>query len=109
MKEIDDKVLADFFQKEKKEIADNGFSRRVMNSLPDREKRLSNIWAMFCTAIGIILFFLFNGLDAILNILREAFDGAMEKGLANIDIKSLAIAAIVLIALGIRKVATLSE
>lgn len=109
MKEIDDKVLADFFRNEKKEIADNGFSRRVINSLPDRKKRLSNLWTMFCTAIGIILFFLFDGLDAILNILREAFNGAMQSGLANIDLKSLAIAAIVLVALGLRKVVSLCE
>lgn len=37
MTEIDnDKLLRDFFAENKQEIADNGFSRRVMHHLPDR-------------------------------------------------------------------------
>ena len=35
MTEIDnDKLLKDFFAENKREIADNGFSRRVMHHLP---------------------------------------------------------------------------
>ena len=38
MTEIDnDKLLRDFFAENKQEIADNGFSRRVMHHLPDRK------------------------------------------------------------------------
>ncbi len=41
MTEIDnDKLLRDFFAENKQEIADNGFSRRVMHHLPDRSNRL---------------------------------------------------------------------
>ena len=40
MTEIDnDKLLKDFFAENKREIADNGFSRRVMHHLPDRSNR----------------------------------------------------------------------
>ncbi|WP_321520101.1 DUF5056 domain-containing protein [uncultured Bacteroides sp.] len=104
MTEIDDKMINQFFQAEKEEIKDNGFSRRVMRNLPDRGEKLSKIWAAFCTAIGIVLFFLFNGLEAILNILREAFNGAMQSGIAHLDIKSLLLIVLVFIGLGVKKV-----
>lgn len=104
MTDIDDKMINQFFQSEKKEVKDNGFSRRIMRNLPDRGEKISKIWVAFCTAAGIILFFLFDGLEAILNILHEAFNGAMQTGIAHIDIKSLLIATIVLISLGVKKV-----
>ena len=44
MTEIDnDKLLKDFFAENKREIADNGFSRRVMHHLPDRSNRLARL------------------------------------------------------------------
>lgn len=104
MTEIDDKMISQFFQNEKKEINDNGFSNRVMRHLPNRVDKLSNMWAAFCTAVAIILFFVFNGLEAILNILREAYSGTMQSSIAHLDLKSLLIAAIVLISLGVKKV-----
>jgi hypothetical protein len=104
MKEIEDKMINQFFQAEKREVKDNGFSRRVMRNLPDRGEQLSKIWIAFCTTIGIVLFFLFNGLEAILNILREAFNGAMQNGITHLDTKSLLIASIVLISIGVKKV-----
>ena len=51
MTEIDDKMISQFFQNEKKEIKDNGFSNRVMRHLPDRVNKLSNMWVAFCTAV----------------------------------------------------------
>ena len=45
MTEIDnDKLLRDFFTENRQEIADRGFSRRVMHHLPDRSNRLARIW-----------------------------------------------------------------
>ena len=42
MTEIDnDKLLRDFFTENRQEIADRGFSRRVMHHLPDRSNRLA--------------------------------------------------------------------
>lgn len=103
MKEIDDKALHAFFQNEKKEIEDNGFSRRVMNNLPDREHRLSTIWVGFCSMVGVVLFFVFNGFEAILNILRVGLNGALKQGIANLHPTTILIAAIVLIGLGIKE------
>ena len=43
MTEIDnDKLLRDFFTENRQEIADRGFSRRVMHHLPDRSNRLAS-------------------------------------------------------------------
>ena len=44
MTEIDnDKLLRDFFTENRQEIADRGFSRRVMHHLPDRSNRLERL------------------------------------------------------------------
>lgn len=52
MTEIDnDKLLRDFFAENKQEIADNGFSRRVMHHLPDRSNRLACIWSAFVMTV----------------------------------------------------------
>ena len=52
MTEIDnDKLLRDFFTENRQEIADRGFSRRVMHHLPDRSNRLARIWNAFVMAV----------------------------------------------------------
>ena len=57
MTEIDnDKLLRDFFTENRQEIADRGFSRRVMHHLPDRSNRLARIWNAFVMAVGAVLF-----------------------------------------------------
>ena len=54
MKEVDnDKLLRNFFAENRQEIADNGFSRRVMHHLPDRSYRLARLWSAFVMAIAI--------------------------------------------------------
>ncbi len=42
------------------EIADNGFSRRVMRALPDRSGSLARLWTAFCILTGVILSFVFH-------------------------------------------------
>jgi len=48
-----DKLLKDFFSDHKNEIADNGFTRRVMGSLPDDAYRGWIVWIF--AAIGMAL------------------------------------------------------
>ena len=65
MTEIDnDKLLRDFFAENKQEIADNGFSRRVMHHLPDRNNRLARIWSAFVMTVAAALFVWLGGLEA---------------------------------------------
>ena len=54
MTEIDnDKLLRDFFTENRQEIADRGFSRRVMHHLPDRSNRLDLL--LFNTRIALLV------------------------------------------------------
>ena len=48
MMENDDKLLVAFFDENRQEIPDNGFTRRVMRHLPDRTRRISQLWVTFC-------------------------------------------------------------
>lgn len=105
MTEMNDKLLKDFFSEHKQEeIADNGFSRRVMKNLPDRSLRISRIWTACCGAIALILFFALDGLEAICGVLRETFISMVEYGAANLDLRSLAIAGTVLLFFGVRRI-----
>ena len=46
MTENNDKLLENFFAENRQEVADNGFSRRVMHRLPNRNSRLA--WLSYC-------------------------------------------------------------
>lgn len=102
-----DNLLNQFFKENKKEIEDFGFSRKVMRRLPSHEKRLANIWATFCLAIAIILFFIFDGINVLCGVLGEAFTTILNSETANISPTSLAIVVIVLVGLGIQKVCSM--
>ena len=62
----DDKLLQQFFSDNRKEIEDNGFSRRVMHHLPDRYYRISQLWSLFCFTLAVVLFFVLDGLQLVL-------------------------------------------
>ena len=51
--ETNDKLLKDFFGENKKEIADNGFTHRVMRKLPETADRGWIVWVF--AAIGMAL------------------------------------------------------
>ena len=108
MMENDDRLLKQFFADNKQEIEDNGFSRRVMRRLPARSNRLAQLWSAFCFTLAAVLFVTLDGFQLILNTLRETFDSLLQSGAAELDLKSLAIAAVVLLFMGYRKIASLA-
>ena len=61
----DKKIISLFEEYARKEIPDDGFSRRVMSELPSSDyvykQCLNRIWAIVCTAAGIALFFFSDG------------------------------------------------
>ena len=70
MTEDNDILLKQFFQKaSQQQIADNGFTERVMRSLPQhsllaaRRRLLTSLWTAFCIVVFAILFVLFDGWD----------------------------------------------
>ncbi|HEY9551261.1 MAG TPA: DUF5056 domain-containing protein [Prevotella sp.] len=60
MMENEDKWLQQFFDDNRLEIADEGFSRRVMQALPDRVNHAGRIWTVLCLA-ACVAFVLFSG------------------------------------------------
>lgn len=105
MMETDDKLIRAFFAEQKQAIADNGFSRRVMQRLPYRTSLLLKVWSVFITLAAVVLFLAFDGLQAIVGAARDIFVALVQQGAAaGIDLKSLIIVAIVLLFLGVRKV-----
>jgi hypothetical protein len=57
----DEELVMQFFESNRIEIDDDGFSKRVMSQLPSRSVRLNRIWTAACWIIGIAVFFLCNG------------------------------------------------
>lgn len=108
MMENNDKLIEQFFATNRQEIADNGFTRSVMRRLPDRTRCISQIWVTFCFTLALVLFFVFDGLQLVLDTLRETFVAATEGGAAQLDPKSLLIAGVVLLYFIYRKICSLA-
>lgn len=51
----DELIVRKFFEENKVDIPDDGFSRRVMRRLPDRARRLNRIWTAVCVLSGLLL------------------------------------------------------
>ena len=78
MTDRDDMMLESFFkQAAQQQIEDNGFTERVMQSLPKQKlltaRRLSQLWTLFCVVVGVGLFFVFGGWQ----ILQGLFVGGL--------------------------------
>lgn len=58
----DDELLAQFFDENRIDLADDGFSARVMQQLPSQSVRLSRIWTFVCVLAGIAFFIWADGL-----------------------------------------------
>lgn len=69
MMENDERLVECFFEQHKVEIEDNGFSRRVMEQLPDGTRRANRIWTIVCAIAGISMFFLLDAFDSLLRVL----------------------------------------
>ena len=110
MTENDDKLIEQFLAPGRREIADDGFSRRVVQRLPDhRRERLAQVWTWTGFAVVLGLFIALDGVQQLWNALREVFVTTIEQGMAaDIDPKSLLIAGVVLLFLGYKKIASLA-
>ena len=62
MNEADDLLLQQFFSEaSQQQIADDGFSRRVMQHLPSRINWFTRLWNAFCILVFVVLFVAFDG------------------------------------------------
>ncbi len=109
MTEINDDILIQsFFDESRKEITDNGFSKKVMRHLPDHYRRLSTLWSTCCFILAAILFYILGGAQLMLDSFRETFNSTIHSGTVGVDPKSLIMVVIVLLYLGYRKLCTLA-
>ena len=70
MADKDNLLIEEFFkQAAQQQIEDNGFSKRVMESLPvsqqEKAHRLSMLWTVFCVVSSVILFFVCGGWETL--------------------------------------------
>ena len=68
-----DKLLKDFFSEHKLEIADNGFTRRVMHRLPEQSDKSWIVWvfAAIGMALSIYMGITFGLIEHILVLLKH--------------------------------------
>lgn len=50
----DSRLLGAFFAENTIEVADDGFTERVMQRLPERSSRLNRIWTWICVVAGVM-------------------------------------------------------
>lgn len=103
MTENDDQLIKSFMQAHKREIVDNGFSRRVIHRLPQRAQWLSNILSILCTIACCILFYVFHGFEVLLHSIVEIINAQSWQLFTQTSFQSLAIATIVLIIVGVQR------
>ena len=76
-------ILLESFFKEaaQQQIEDNGFTERVMNSLPSakesKEHRMARLWTWFCLLVGLVLFLVFGGWEALKDSIMVLFATAV--------------------------------
>lgn len=84
----DDELVAMFFAEQKQELEDDGFSKRVMQQLPSRSLRLSRIWTLVCSLLGIGLFFCADGFVQLKRLFLNAF-GNLGGFLSSVDLSNI--------------------
>ncbi|WP_300724524.1 DUF5056 domain-containing protein [uncultured Bacteroides sp.] len=108
MTENDDKLLKQFFDENKQEIADFGFSRRVMQRLPNRARRLIFISNALCIILGSALFFLMEAWKPILSTLGTTFGQLMQVDVTSIGLPTFISIYVIAIYFIIRKLYTIT-
>ncbi len=109
MMENDDKLIEQFLSPGRREIADNGFSNRVMRNLPERKPLLiSEVLNVLGFVLAAVLFISLDGLQITKETVVEFIDTVAEHGAEmQVDIHSLAIVVIVLLFLAYKKIESL--
>ena len=100
MTDNNDTRIAGFMNSNFHEIDDNGFSERVINSLPQRVERLFIILRLVCFIICAVLFVTFNGTSMIYNFIDELLTAKSHIMSQNLNYTSLIIAVVACVYIG---------
>ena len=98
----DENIWEQFLQEQKRDLPDKGFSRHVMRSLPShRQSRFLHFLSAFFTIIGVFIFLAYDGLQIIIELIRNIFVTIMQhNGMIHVDLKTFLIIFIV-VSLGV--------
>lgn len=108
MNKNDEQLISNFMQANKQELADNGFSRRVMRKLPVSAKVWSDILTAVCVVLSCVLLVVFDGFNVIFQSIREVLQNqSME--IMNSNLPTLFVGFATLAFLGIRSVWAIKE
>ena len=95
----DDELVAMFFEENRQEIEDNGFSGQVMHSLPSQSIWLRRAWTLVCWVVGIAFFFFADGVGLLKRVLFNA-TGNFIGFLSSIDFQGIS-PLMILVAIGL--------
>ncbi len=109
MSKTNDQLISKFMQSHKQEIADNGFSRRVMHRLPTRAKVVSDMLTCIVIVASCILFIVFDGASLIYEAIIPALRQSSAQLVDNLNFQTLIPIVVVITYLGIQKAIALSE
>ena len=109
MEENDERLIEEFLAPARREIPDNGFTRRVARHLPAGRDRVARAWTCAGFTLALALFIALDGARLLWDALRESLDAALQHGLAaDADPRSLLVAGAVLLFLCYKKIASLA-
>lgn len=107
MQKKDDKLIEEFLTMNIQEIADNGFSQKVMKRLPKENPLWGRIWTIFGLTLTIFLFLKLNGIQIVLNSLLEPVKDFLQICPdTNIDLTTLAVIMIAVWFIACQKIAS---
>lgn len=95
----DDELVAMFFDENRQEIEDNGFSHHVMKQLPLQSIWLRRAWSLVCWVVGIAFFFFADGIGLLKRVLFNA-TGNFIGFLSSIDFQGIS-PLMILVAIGL--------
>ena len=91
----DDELVDLFFSQHKFEIEDNGFSERVIQSLPKSSWKTNRIWTVVCTLAAMVLFVVEGGFEW-LQLLYYSMMGNTAGGIASVHFSTLSLHSILI-------------
>lgn len=108
MNRNDEQLISNFMKANKKELADNGFSRRVMRKLPVSAKVWSDILTAVCVILSCVLLIVSDGVNVIFQSISEVIQNQSIE-IMNSKLHTLFVGFATLAFLGIRSIWTIKE
>jgi hypothetical protein len=81
--EDNERLIEQFLKQNRQEIADDGFTERVMRGLPERKPQydwLPTIWNAVMMTLALVLFIVFGGVGLVKDALYQNLDLALTQG-----------------------------